>query len=268
MRDLEGKVAVVTGGASGIGRALATACRDAGMRVVIADVEEHALRRAARELGVTGMLCDVSDAWSVQALADDVQEQFGTCHLLCNNAGVGGGGRFEELTLNDWRWVLGVNLWGVIHGLQSFLPLLRANPDGGHVVNTASLAGLSPLPGAAPYAASKYAVVGISETLREELAGTPVGVSVLCPGFVRTNIFTSQRNRPDDLRNDEPKVEARTANEGIIRVVMETAIDPSDVATHVLDAVRDGRFWVITHPEMLAGVLERRRELDDLAAGA
>ena len=159
MQELAGRVAVVTGGASGIGKAMAARFAAAGMHVVIADVEEGPLGATADELGVVAVRTDVSDAASVQALADEVVARFGTAHVLCNNAGVGGGGRISTLTLNDWKWVLDVNLWGVVHGLHSFLPLLLANDEGGHVVNTASMAGLSAWPGIGPYNASKYAVV-------------------------------------------------------------------------------------------------------------
>lgn len=261
MNELSGKVAVVTGGASGIGKAIAVACRDAGMIVVIADVEESVLRDAAGELGVHGVTVDVTKEEQVNALAAEVRERFGTCHVLFNNAGVGGGGRLEELTMRDWKWVIDVNLWGVVHCIQAFLPMLLANPDGGHIVNTASMAGLSPLPGAAPYAATKYAVVGISETMREEFRGTSVGVSVLCPGFVNTNIFWSQRNRPAELRNEQKKSAARGANEDMIKMVRETAIEPAAVADKVLHAVRNDEFWIITHPELLEPYRQRNREL-------
>jgi NADP-dependent 3-hydroxy acid dehydrogenase YdfG len=264
MQGLEGKVAVVTGGASGIGKAMAEAFRDAGMQVVIADVEPGALDATAAELGVHAFRVDVTMADEVAGLAAAVADRFGTCHVLCNNAGVGGGGLAHELTLADWKWVIDVNLWGVVHGLHSFLPMMLANPDGGHIVNTASMAGLFPLPGAAPYSATKYAVVGISEVLREELQGTAVGVSVLCPGFVRTNIFTSQRNRPAELRNPAPNAAARANNDDIVRIMNETAMDPRKVGDAVLAAVRDDRFWIITHPELLEQARSRR---DDLFAG-
>jgi NAD(P)-dependent dehydrogenase (short-subunit alcohol dehydrogenase family) len=265
MDVLRDRVAVVTGGASGIGRALAAAFRDAGMQVVIADVETGPLQTTASELGVTPYRVDVARAEDMAALAAFVRERFGTCHVLCNNAGVGGGGLVKDLTLKDWKWVIDVNLWGVVHGVHEFLPMLLANPDGGHIVNTASMAGLFPLPGAAPYAATKYAVVGISETLREELAGTGVGVSVLCPGFVRTNIFASQRNRPEELRNETRNPSARQANDDIARQYADSMMEPSRVAAHVVAAVREGRFWIITHPELLEQVRHRRDEL--LAAG-
>jgi NAD(P)-dependent dehydrogenase (short-subunit alcohol dehydrogenase family) len=267
MQELAGRVAVVTGGASGIGRAMAKRFVDAGMHVVIADVEEAALQATAEELGVVGIRTDVADAASVQALADATVERFGTAHVLCNNAGVGGGGVIANATLNDWKWVLDVNLWGVIHGLHSFLPLLLANGDehggghvGGHVVNTASMAGLTAWPGIGPYNASKYAVVGISETLAMELRDTPVGVSVLCPGVVNTNIFQSQRNRPAELKNPTRNPGARAANAQVTNMV---GIDAAVVADHVHDAIVDDRFWVITHPELLTHVEERTRSLLD-----
>ena len=266
MRELGGKVAVVTGGASGIGRAMAARFVDSGMHVVIADVERAALDATAAELGVVGVLTDVSDAASVQSLADDVRDRFGTAHVLCNNAGVGGGGFIVDQTLADWQWVLGVNLWGVVHGLHSFMPMLLQNPDGGHVVNTASVAGLLAGAGIGPYNASKFAVVAISETLRKELelAGQNVGVSVLCPGYVRTNIFESQRNRPDSLRNESRAPgEAREQNERL-KQTLDIAMDPAEVAAMVHDAIVQDRFWITTHPEFLKGVSERA---DDIVAG-
>jgi NAD(P)-dependent dehydrogenase (short-subunit alcohol dehydrogenase family) len=262
MQELAGRVAVVTGGASGIGKAMAVRFRDAGMHVVIADVEEGALTATADELGVVGVRTDVADAASVQALADQVVERFGTAHVLCNNAGVGGGGVISSLTLNDWKWVIDVNLWGVVHGLHSFLPLLLANDDGGHVVNTASMAGLTAWPGIGPYNASKYAVVGISETLAMELGDSPVGVSVLCPGVVNTNIFQSQRNRPESLRNPQRNPGARAAN---AQVTSMQGLDPSVVADQVHDAIVERRFWILTHPELVEHVERRTHSIVDAA---
>ena len=259
MQDVTGKVAVVTGGASGIGRAMAARFAAEGMHVVIADIEEAPLAATAEELGVVGIRTDVTDPDSVAALAAATVERFGTAHVLCNNAGVGGGGQIKDLTLKDWKWVIDVSLWGVIHGLHSFLPHLLANPDGGHVVNTASVAGLMAGPGIGPYNAAKYGVVAISETLRAELAAedSPVGVSVLCPGYVRTNIFTSQRNRPAELRNERKKTSARTANQGIADALLAEGLDPSVVAGMVFDAIGSGRFWIVTHPEYLPQISER-----------
>ena len=266
MKDLHGKVAVITGGASGIGKAIAVQCRDAGMVVVIADIEAAALDATAAELGVHGVQTDVTDPASVQSLADRVVAEHGTCHVLFNNAGVGGGGSFAELTLKDWKWVIDVDLWGVIYVLHSFLPMIRANEAGGHIVNTASIAGLGPFVNA-PYTAAKYAVVGISETLRTELAGSNVGVSVLCPGFVRTNIYKSQRNRPEELRNETKKVAARTENRETLAAMDALATDPADLATEVLRAIQADEFWIITHPETFAQAMPRYDELRAIAGG-
>jgi NAD(P)-dependent dehydrogenase (short-subunit alcohol dehydrogenase family) len=269
MDQVRGKVAVVTGGASGIGRALATRFIAEGMNVVIADVEQGPLEAAAAELGAHGVRTDVADAASVAALAHATLERFGAVHVLCNNAGVGGGGQIKDLTLKDWQWVIDVNLWGVIHGVHTFLPHLLQNPDGGHIVNTASMAGLVAAPGIGPYNAAKYGVVAISETLADELAaeGSEVGVSVLCPGLVRTNIFTSQRNRPAALRNEQRKTAARSANEEIAQALRERGIDPAIVAGRVFDAIRTNTFWIITHPEFLPAVAERTEQIQAAAGG-
>lgn len=259
MQVLTGKVAVVTGGASGIGRAMASRFVAEGMHVVIADIEDEPLAATAAEIGALGVHTDVTDHDSVAALADLTMERFGAVHVVCNNAGVGGGGLIKDLTLKDWKWVVDVNLWGVVHGLTSFLPHLLANRDGGHVVNTASVAGLVAGPGIGPYNAAKAGVVSISETLRAELAaeGSPVRVSVLCPGYVRTNIFTSQRNRPAALRNEQKKTTARTANVDIAGAALAQGLDPAVVAGMVVDAIRAEQFWIVTHPEYLPMIAER-----------
>lgn len=196
--ELRGKVAVVTGGASGIGKGIATQLVAEGMRVIIADIERDALDKTAGEIGATGVPADVSDAASVEALARTAQELYGTVHVVCNNAGIGPMAAIKDLTMDDWHWILGVNLYGVIHGVHVFLPILRANPDGGHIVNTASMAGLVAPPRIGSYAVAKYGVVALTEVLAAELAAenSKVGASVLCPGTVRTNIGTSSRNRP------------------------------------------------------------------------
>jgi NAD(P)-dependent dehydrogenase (short-subunit alcohol dehydrogenase family) len=229
------------------------------MHVVIADVEHAALADTADELGVVGIRTDVADAGSVDELARATIERFGAVHVVCNNAGVGGGGRIRDLTLNDWRWVVDVNLWGVVHGIHAFLPHLLANREGGHIVNTASVAGLVAGPGIGPYNAAKAGVVAISETLAAELAddGARVGVSVLCPGYVRTNIATSQRNRPEALRNPAKKDAARSANREIIESMLATGLDPAAVAAQVVDAIRNDRFWILTHPEYADAVVDR-----------
>ncbi len=256
------RVAVVTGGASGIGKAMAVAFRDLGMRVVIADIEEAALNHTANELGVTGVHTDVTDPDSVQQLANTVVECFGTCDLLLNNAGVGGTGRLTDQTLHDWNWVIDVNLRGVIHVLHAFLPVMLANPSNTHIVNTSSIAGLGAFV-SAPYTATKYAVVGISESMRHELAGTNVGVSVLCPGFVNTNLGASERNRPEHLANADSS--RRKPNRGLLDTTKLSFVEPESVAHSVVKAVLNDEFWIITHPSLLALTLPRSEELRNIA---
>jgi len=260
MELTQGQTAVVTGAASGIGLALARELVGAGLQVVLADVEEGPLRAAVAELGaggaaVLGVPTDVSDGAQVDALARQVVDAFGPVHLLCNNAGVGGGGLIAELGEADWAWVLGVNLWGVIHGLRAFLPGMLAHGQPAHVVNTASVLGLITAPFTGPYAASKFAVEAITETLFHELAmtGSPVGVSVLCPGWVRTRIAESDRNRPAGMA---PR--SGPLRDGLAEVVSH-GMPPELVARAVLEAVRERRFYVLTHPEITVNIEARLR---------
>lgn len=263
MDDFAGRVAVITGGASGIGRALAEAALERGMRVVIGDVERAALERTAEELSVVGVLTDVTELGQVEVLATEAMSRHGRVDLVANNAGVGGGGFVSEITMKDWEWVLRVNLWGAINVIHTFLPHLMANPHGGHLVNTASIAGLTGVPGIAPYNASKFGLVGLSEALDTELAqsGANVRVSVLCPGYVRTNIFDSQRNRPAELRNAAANASARTRNDEIKAAVDALAISPAQVADDVFAAVSEGRFWIFTNPEMMDMVEDRHASI-------
>lgn len=265
MRQLTGRVAVVTGGASGIGRALAERFVDEGMKVVLADVEAAALDAAVGELTargaeVIGVRTDVSDRASVEALADATMAEFGAVHLLCNNAGVDSGAPFEEIAPETWRWVLDVNLFGVINGCQVFLPLLRAQ-DEAHIVNTGSLASFATgTPTMTPYCVSKFGILALSESLAVELkaAGEQVGVSLLAPGVVRTRMTQSERNRPAGL----PSTEDHPARQALARTLDERmasdGMEPAEVAGLVVDALRERRFFVLTHPESALAAVRRR----------
>ena len=209
MRDLAGKTAFVTGGAGGIGLALARAFAKAGMKVMLADIEPDALQAAVKSLqeispDIRGTICDVTDAASVERAAQATFDAFGRVHVVCNNAGVAAGGGIDQISLDNWRWVIDVNLMGVLHGIKSFLPHIRAHGEGGHIVNTASMAGMENGLGFSPYGASKFAVVSMSEGLAAQLKPHGIGVSVLCPSFVRTRIGESGRNRPGRYGQPRP----------------------------------------------------------------
>ncbi|MCB0994027.1 MAG: SDR family NAD(P)-dependent oxidoreductase [Acidimicrobiales bacterium] len=265
MKDLSGKVAVVTGAASGIGRALTDRFVSEGMRVVMADVEEAALVSAASEVAagggdVLGVLCDVRDPASVEELRDQALSQYGAVHVVCNNAGVAPAGPMLDTTAADWRWSVDVNVLGVAHGVITFGPLLRDQGEG-HIVNTASEAGLVTTDMLGMYCATKHAVVGMSEALYRELEGAGVGVSVLCPNLVKTQIFHSERNRSDGAAMSA----AAHATIGPLREAIDAAgIPPAQVATDVVEAVQAGRFWIFTHPVTPVGA---RRRFDDIEAG-
>lgn len=242
MQDFEGRVAVITGGASGIGLALAHRLADEGMALVLADIEAPALDAAAAGLRdggatVTTMVCDVADADQVGALADHAWSEHGGVHFLANNAGVVT--RHEPWgSLADWKWVLDIDLWGVIHGVHHFVPRMLADGAPGHIMNTASTAGLLAFPGIASYNVAKRGVVALSETMHHELAGTELSVSVLCPGIVATRIGESERNRPG--------VEA-TPMAGSVGTGAAEELTPEAVADEVVGAVRDGRFYILPH---------------------
>lgn len=270
MQEFEGRVAVVTGAASGIGRGMAERFAKAGMKVVLADVEDEALARAERVMADTGahvlaVKADVRNLADVEALAQRAYDEFGAVHVLCNNAGVGTGGLAWEQTVDDYAWVLGVNLWGVIHGIRAFVPRMLAGGDEGHIVNTASMAGLVAGPFMGPYNISKYGVVALSETMQSELTllQSKLKVSVLCPGFVNTNITDSKRNRPAELANTLPPVEEPPG--GIRDMIKERGIPPAEVGEMVFDAIREERFYILTTDEFddrlrerMENVIERR----------
>ena len=268
MEDLQGKVAVITGGASGIGLAVAERAAAEGMKIVLGDIEEGPLAQAVEDLTgagaeAIGVRTDVSDRASVEALRDGALDRFGAVHLVHNNAGIGLGGPIWEVTEEDWRWILGVNLWGVIHGVATFTPVLIEQGEG-HIVNTASIAGLIVAPFLGPYNATKQAVVAISETLFKDLqtVASPVGVSVLCPGFVQTRIAESNRNRPDWA----PDLDTMGAAEvqGVVQNLVDGGIAPDTVAERVIDAVRANTFYILTHPELDIAITTR---FDDIVQG-
>ena len=264
MKNLSGKVAVITGGGSGIGRSLAHAFAAQGMKVVLADVDEVAMRAVEAELTEGGaevlpFVCDTSLEANVYALAQATLDRFGGAHVLCNNAGVAGKGDPWSGPMSSWEWVVGINLYGVVHGIRAFLPIMQDQGEG-HIVNTASMAGLIALPGAAAYNATKTAVVAITEGLFLEMKGTgsPVGVSVLCPGFVKTNLVTGQKWQ--DRLGAEPPMTTSPMGKIIEQMLtdgVENGVDPDGIAAQVLDAIVTDRFWILTHPEMRQAPVER-----------
>ncbi len=267
MDEFTGKVAVVTGAASGIGRALARRCAGEGMRVVLADIEAEPLEQAAGEIGdeigadhVLAVPTDVRNADAVEALAAATFDRFGAAHVVCNNAGVGVGGLAWTIPADRWRWIVEVNLLSVAHGIRAFVPRMIEQGEG-HVVNTASAAGLLTGPGMSPYYATKHGVVALSESLHFDLGivGSPVGVSVLCPEWVRTRIAESERNRPADV-GEMPGMAALGDGAGpgaLIQGLVDRGIDPDDVAAMVLDGIRERRFWIVTHPTTVPRARQR-----------
>ena len=267
MQDLAGRVAFITGGGGGIGLAMAEALADAGMKIVVADVDAAALGQVAeafrgRNVPVLTLPLDVTDRNAFEQAAEAAISEFGAIHVLCNNAGVYRGGPLHQVTWQDWDWVMGVNVGGVINGIQTIVPRIVAQGEGGHVVNTASMAGLAASARMGIYNASKFAVVGMSEALRADLEPEGIGVSVLCPGMVRTRILESERNRPEDQASVDPMAEqAAQSQSAFMHAMMATGIDPAEVGQMVLDGVRENRFWLLTHPEMKMMVEARQQEL-------
>lgn len=270
MKDFAGKTAVITGAGSGFGREFARIGARLGMKLVLGDIQRDALDATLEELraqgaDAVGLVGDVSRAADVQALADAAMERFGGLHLAFNNAGVGGaGGLLWESSERDWQWVLGVNLWGVIHGVRAFVPIMLRQDCECHVVNTASVAGLLSPQLMGVYNVSKHGVVALSETLFQDLrvANAKVGVSVLCPAFVPTGIHLSERNRPTDLTDDAPptasQLAARRASE---KAVTSGKISAAQVAETTFDAIRENRFYILTHPKILPTVELRMQDV-------
>ena len=272
MKNFRDRVAVVTGAASGIGLALAERFAAEGMKIVMADVEAEALAKAAEGLGrkasaVLATRVDVSRPDDVERLARETYQTFGAAHVLCNNAGVAVIGAAHEHTLADWQWVVNVNLWGVIHGVHAFLPRMIAGGDEGHIVNTASMAGLTTAPFMSVYDVTKHGVVALSESMYKEgqLTGSPIGVSVVCPGLIDTNIMRSSRNRPEEL--------AETGKTGAMAQAFGQSLGdrlaggypPSEVAEQVLQGVREERFYIVpAQPEVKANIAVRAQDLIEL----
>lgn len=273
MQDVTGKVAFITGGASGMGLAMARSFSAAGMKVVIADIEQSSLDAVAAEFAASNadvltLKVDVTDRNAMEQAALKTLDRFGKVHVLCNNAGVAVAGNISDMEYSDWDWVMGVNVNGVINGIQTFLKRIKAHGEGGHIVNTASLAGHIPVPGLGIYNTSKYAVVGLSEAMRLDLAADGIGVSVLCPGVVNTNIFDSGRNRPTELASDNDHTALLAGNLSDseqterMQAIMASALDPQVVGDMVLHAIQNDEFYIFSHPEIQQQVADRSGSID------
>jgi NAD(P)-dependent dehydrogenase (short-subunit alcohol dehydrogenase family) len=270
MQEFRDKVAVITGGASGLGLAMARRFAREGMKIALGDVEEEPLRRVEQEfrrsgIPVLAIRTDVSRGHDVERLAEKTLATFGAVHIVCNNAGVGPGGVVWENTTADWEWVLGVNVWGVIHGVRVFVPIMLRQNTPCHVVNTASVAGLLSVPGMGIYCVSKHAVVTLSECLYHDLAarGAKIGVSLLCPAYVPTGIADSERNRPAMLHNPpRPRSPEDLEREQMMRHAVESGrISPDDVAQMVFDGIVQDRFYILTHPRIKAAIGTRVQDI-------
>ena len=263
MYDVEAKTAVVTGAASGIGLGMARSLAEAGMSVVMADIEADRLEETVAAMvsdghRAIGVLTDVSDEAQIQSLAQAALDEFGSIHVVANNAGIGIGGAADEMSIDDWRWTLDVDLWSVVYGVRTFLPILKEQGEG-HITATSSMAGLIAGPVLGAYHVAKHGVVALMETVRIELkiAKSPVRASVLCPGPINTNISTSERNRPEQL--------SEHASSGLedrfwtnLSAELAAGMNPDEVGDLVLDAVRNERFWILTHPNEFIPLVERR----------
>ena len=273
MQDLAGKTAFITGGASGLGLAMAHSFCAAGMRVAIADIEQAALEKAEAELRpsnaeVLALQLDVTDRAAMAQAADRTEQAFGKVHVVCNNAGVAVAGTVDQMAYSDWDWVGGVNLQGVVNGVQTFLERIKSHGEGGHFVNTASVAGLLPFPGLSVYNTTKYAVLGLSEAMRTDLAAQGIGVSVLCPGVVNTNILDSDRNRPAALQSQAGPATISLADQlpddeqsARIQSLLANALEPSVVGDMVLYAIQKDEPYIFTHPQFAEMVVARHQEM-------
>ncbi|MDA0338606.1 MAG: SDR family NAD(P)-dependent oxidoreductase [Proteobacteria bacterium] len=248
MESFDGKVAFVTGAASGIGLEISRALAKRGVKVMLADIDENGLQEAAQRLHNEGaevgtVKCDVSNVDDVRRAADATIAQFEKVHIVANNAGVALRGVPGETPIEDWRWIVDINLMGVVHGVEIFTPLIASHGEGGHFVNTASMAGHIATAGMGPYAATKFAVVGYSESMKQDLEPQGIGVSVLCPGWVNTHIHETERNRPSGKQEDEEAA-------ATLAQIIENGIDPETVGDYVADCIAADRFYIFTHPEM------------------
>lgn len=277
MKHFKDRVAVITGAASGFGREFAQVAAKLGMKLVLADVQKEALDAEAKALEAQGVevlaqICDVRKGEQLEALAQAAMSRFGAIHLVFNNAGVGAGGLVWESTQADWEWVLGVNLWGVIHGVRVFTPLMlecaKADPDyEGHIVNTASMAGLLNPPTMGVYNVSKHAVVSLSESLYHDLSlvEAPIGASVLCPYFVQTGISQSHKNRPDDVQSDAAPTLSQQVSQAVLeKAVSSGKVSAAEVAERTFEAIRDNQFYIYSHPAALGNV---QRRMEDIVTG-
>lgn len=268
MKDVEGKVAFITGGASGLGLAMARSFSGAGMKVVLADIEEKALELAKAEFeetnaDVLALKVDVTSREAMQQAADETIEAFGKVHVLCNNAGVAISGNIADMSYQDWDWVNRVNIDGVVNGMVTFTSLIKSHGEGGHIVNTASMAGQVGIPGLSVYNTTKFAVVGMSEAMRGDLEPFNIGTSVLCPGFVETDIYSSERNRPTGLGGEAASSFSLGTEGGASIKDLPNIIPAEVVGDMVLHAIQNDVFYIFSHPELKDGVAMRTQGISD-----